>query len=316
MYFLFNAKTFCPQVTNTRKCLVKIGKHIDSLLVDMSEEQGRDWKGSLWLFVSNFTEFDARKLFKLYRHAMKKDGSSQEEKESSQEREEKKEKKEKSKHKKKHKEKNREQRKSTDTEPRQRQEDKKVRVAPPRLEPIKSENQNFSNGDRRDGGYNRDRGYNDRSGYSNTHHPSHHKGGHSRNDQSGGGYNRGGYSNRDNRGYKERSWGNDNYQRWGGERGGGSYREERWRDRGGGYYRGDGGRDSRDGYRDHGDEGYSHGEDPRYNQEDSRSSYPPPQDEPRYGQDEDSRDGSSKGQNDSREEGEIGPDDMESGDMN
>merc|ERR1712025_1171144 len=87
------------QVTNTRKCLVKIGKHIDSLIVDMSEEQGRDWKGSLWLFVSNFTEFDARKLFKLYRHAMKKDGSSQEEKESSQEKEIKKEKKEKSKHK-------------------------------------------------------------------------------------------------------------------------------------------------------------------------------------------------------------------------
>merc|ERR1719360_326695 len=75
------------QVTNTRRCLVKIGKHIDSLLVEMSEEQGKDWKGSLWLFVSNFTEFDARKLFKLYRHAMKKDGSSQEEeKESSQER--------------------------------------------------------------------------------------------------------------------------------------------------------------------------------------------------------------------------------------
>merc|ERR1712029_818400 len=57
------------QVTNTRKCLVKIGKHIDSLIVDMSGEQGRDWKGSLWLFVSNFTEFDARKLFKLGRQA-------------------------------------------------------------------------------------------------------------------------------------------------------------------------------------------------------------------------------------------------------
>merc|ERR1711988_918539 len=142
------------QVANTRRCLVKIGKHIDTLIASMSDDQGKDWRSSLWLFVSNFTDFDARKLFKLYRHAMKRDGSSQEEKESSQEREEKKEKKEKSKHKKKHKERNREQRKSTDTEPRQRQEDKKVRVAPPRLEPIKSENQNFSNGDRRDGGYN------------------------------------------------------------------------------------------------------------------------------------------------------------------
>lgn len=171
----------------------------------MSEEQGRDWKGSLWLFVSNFTEFDARKLFKLYRHAMKKDGSSQEEKESSQEREEKKEKKEKAKHKKKHKERKREQRKSTDAESRPRQEDRKVRVAPPRLEPTKSESQNFSNGDWRDGGYNRDRGYNDRSSYNNTHNPHHHKGGHNRTDQSGGGYSRGGYSNRDSRGYKERN---------------------------------------------------------------------------------------------------------------
>ena len=53
----------------------------------MTEDQGKDWRSSLWLFVSNFTDFDARKLFKLYRHAMKKDGSSQEEKESSQEKE-------------------------------------------------------------------------------------------------------------------------------------------------------------------------------------------------------------------------------------
>merc|ERR1712079_394519 len=113
------------QVINTRRCLVKIGKHIDSLIDEMSEEQGREWRSSLWLFVSNFTEFDARKLFKLYRHAMKKDGSSQEEKESSQEKEERKERKEKTKHKKKHKEKSREHRKSTDTEPRPRQEERK-----------------------------------------------------------------------------------------------------------------------------------------------------------------------------------------------
>merc|ERR1711983_349927 len=82
------------QVANTRRCLVKIGKHIDTIIDNMSEDQSRDWRSSLWLFVSNFTDFDARKLFKLYRHAMKKDPSSQEEKESSQEREEKKDKKE------------------------------------------------------------------------------------------------------------------------------------------------------------------------------------------------------------------------------
>merc|ERR1712242_335079 len=105
------------QVINTRRCLVKIGKHIDSLIDEMSEEQGREWRSSLWLFVSNFTDFDARKLFKLYRHAMKRDGSSQEEKESSQEREEKRE----------------------------------ERVAPPRSD--SSGKAETFNGDRRDGGY-------------------------------------------------------------------------------------------------------------------------------------------------------------------
>ena len=42
--------------------------------------------------MSNFTEFDAKKLFKLYRHAMKKDSASQDGKESSQEKGEKKQK--------------------------------------------------------------------------------------------------------------------------------------------------------------------------------------------------------------------------------
>merc|ERR1719315_758076 len=62
------------QVSNTRRCLVKIGRHIDSLLEDMTEDKAREWRSHLWYFVSNFTEFDAKKLFKLYRHAMKKDG--------------------------------------------------------------------------------------------------------------------------------------------------------------------------------------------------------------------------------------------------
>merc|ERR1712013_688923 len=80
------------QVSNTRRCLVKIGRHIDSLLEDMTEDKARDWRSHLWYFVSNFTEFDAKKLFKLYRHATKKDPEKQEGKESSQERDERKEK--------------------------------------------------------------------------------------------------------------------------------------------------------------------------------------------------------------------------------
>jgi chromodomain-helicase-DNA-binding protein 1 len=39
----------------------------------MSEDKARDWRSHLWYFVSNFTEFDAKKLFKLYIHTIKKD---------------------------------------------------------------------------------------------------------------------------------------------------------------------------------------------------------------------------------------------------
>merc|ERR1711936_1144082 len=46
------------QVTNTRRCLVKIGKHVDSLIGSMEEEKARDWRNNLWLFASNFTDFD------------------------------------------------------------------------------------------------------------------------------------------------------------------------------------------------------------------------------------------------------------------
>merc|ERR1712147_368223 len=54
-------------------CLGKIGRHIDLLPAPMSDDKAREWRSHLWFFVSNFTEFDAMKLFKLYRHAVKKD---------------------------------------------------------------------------------------------------------------------------------------------------------------------------------------------------------------------------------------------------
>ena len=52
---------------------MKIGRHIDLLLAPMSDDKAREWRSHLWFFVSNFTEFDAMKLFKLYRHAVKKE---------------------------------------------------------------------------------------------------------------------------------------------------------------------------------------------------------------------------------------------------
>lgn len=68
------------QGNHTRQCLLKIGEHIDTILSKMSEDKAREWKSNLWYFVSKFTEFDPKKLYKLYRHAKKKDGGDKDEK--------------------------------------------------------------------------------------------------------------------------------------------------------------------------------------------------------------------------------------------
>ena len=168
---------------------MKIGLHIDSILEPMTEDKARDWRSHLWYFVSNFTEFDAKKLFKLYRHAVKKDAGVGDGKESSPEKEEKEEKKEKSKdkekhHKKKHshkerdRHKDREGRKSQDGDthriPHDPPAERKERVAPPRLpdgengyrasvELAEKAGANYHNGERREG-YRGGGGY-ERGGY-------------------------------------------------------------------------------------------------------------------------------------------------------
>lgn len=60
------------QVKHTRECLLSIGKQIDVCLEAYSKEsEKKEWRSNLWYFVSKFTEFDAKKLFKLYKHALK-----------------------------------------------------------------------------------------------------------------------------------------------------------------------------------------------------------------------------------------------------
>lgn len=62
------------QLHHTRQCLLSIGNQINKCLTDYNNpEQIKEWRSNLWYFVSNFTEFDAKKLFKLYKHAAKKD---------------------------------------------------------------------------------------------------------------------------------------------------------------------------------------------------------------------------------------------------
>lgn len=61
------------QVNNTRACLLSIGKQIDEcLLIYKEADKVKEWRSNLWYFVSKFTESDAKKLFKLYKHALKR----------------------------------------------------------------------------------------------------------------------------------------------------------------------------------------------------------------------------------------------------
>ncbi|XP_065078921.1 chromodomain-helicase-DNA-binding protein 1 isoform X3 [Ochlerotatus camptorhynchus] len=61
------------QVNQTRACLLSIGNQINQCLsVFKDPEKVKEWRSNLWYFVSKFTEFDAKKLFKLYKHALKR----------------------------------------------------------------------------------------------------------------------------------------------------------------------------------------------------------------------------------------------------
>lgn len=61
------------QVSHARACLISIGKQIEVCLEDYKDpDQFKEWQSNLWYFVSKFTEYDAKKLFKLYKQASKK----------------------------------------------------------------------------------------------------------------------------------------------------------------------------------------------------------------------------------------------------
>ena len=51
---------------NKRKYLIKIGKHIDSLLVNLTGDEARNWRYNFWSYVSHFNKLDAQKLFQKY----------------------------------------------------------------------------------------------------------------------------------------------------------------------------------------------------------------------------------------------------------
>ncbi|XP_032571740.1 chromodomain-helicase-DNA-binding protein 1 isoform X1 [Drosophila sechellia] len=59
------------QLQHTRDCLLQIGKQIDVCLNPYAETEKKEWRSNLWYFVSKFTELDAKRLFKIYKHALK-----------------------------------------------------------------------------------------------------------------------------------------------------------------------------------------------------------------------------------------------------
>ncbi|ALC38337.1 Chd1, partial [Drosophila busckii] len=59
------------QLQHTRDCLLQIGKQIDVCLQPYGDLEKKEWRSNLWYFVSKFTELDAKRLFKIYKHALK-----------------------------------------------------------------------------------------------------------------------------------------------------------------------------------------------------------------------------------------------------
>ncbi|KAL1110510.1 hypothetical protein AAG570_008038, partial [Ranatra chinensis] len=69
------------QVNHTRQCLVQIGDQINRCLSDYKDlDTIKQWRSNLWYFVSKFTEYDPKKLYKLYKHAIKKEKPDREDK--------------------------------------------------------------------------------------------------------------------------------------------------------------------------------------------------------------------------------------------
>jgi len=64
------------RVARARRCLYQIGNHISICLGEYKDpEQVDEWKGNLWYFASKFTNFKAKKLYKIYKNIMKQGSS-------------------------------------------------------------------------------------------------------------------------------------------------------------------------------------------------------------------------------------------------
>lgn len=65
------------RVARARRCLYQIGNHINACLTEYRDpEQASEWKSNLWYFASKFTNFKAKKLYRMYKNLMKQGGDS------------------------------------------------------------------------------------------------------------------------------------------------------------------------------------------------------------------------------------------------
>jgi len=235
--------TESEQVNHTRQCLLKIGTHIDSILSKMKDDAAREWRSNLWYFVSKFTEFDAKKLYKIYRHAKKKENRRDEDSREGKQSKEKK--------KKKHKEKDKERVRERDKERTSKEKDRESQFkssykssversdkVPVEKSPFKTDKPQGSYNGHDKTSHNYDKSYDKGRGYG------HDRYGHNQTHKSGGGSRNNGYRGQEGnkggapgtsnssgssrpwshfRGQKDRSYGNyggfNNKQSFGGYRG-------------------------------------------------------------------------------------------------
>lgn len=66
------------RVARARRCLFQIGNHINTCLAEYknNEHAINEWKSNLWYFASKFTNFKAKKLYRMYKNLVKQGGDS------------------------------------------------------------------------------------------------------------------------------------------------------------------------------------------------------------------------------------------------
>ena len=79
--FDIKGKSQTEQLDHMKHCLIIIGGRIKECMDEFKDdpEKSREWRNYLWTFVARFTDFPPKKLYKLYKRAIKKPEEGEEE---------------------------------------------------------------------------------------------------------------------------------------------------------------------------------------------------------------------------------------------